>query len=412
MFERVSYDHPVPLVIILLPSRCVLELYTKVSTVFQAKLYWNINGLSFLGLTPTKSLHPQTLTPLNTTVMPSARVFRGSQMLTSKMYPFLPAAISPATSYARGPGLDPNNAGTVGIPSNFTVYSVDEYGNPRLNGGDMWTAVLSQHCKHFPSAATLYAEFSNLQNGSYYVEYTPTVSGRYWLSIITSNADDARNPATAARPVIQFMSSPMNIKGSPFSILILSGQVSIANCSIIGNIYNSISGFSSYFLLMVRDIFGNYASGKDTIIMDARLASAQYDDTNIPGRSQSPSRPSVGNISFAGSETLRGSYLCEWTPLATGIYQMSFMIRVTNHPSAPGTDSVPTASPIASSFTLQVQCNTSPDPHFSCSPTALPRTSNPFFCDVLFATRLRHTFDLASHCSHSYTPNNEAIGAR
>jgi hypothetical protein len=237
-------------------------------------------------------------------------------------------------SYARGDGLDPNNAGVAGIPSNFTVFSVDEYGNPRLNGGDMWTAVLGQHCKHFPSTASLYAQFSNLQNGSYYVEYTPTVSGRYWLSIVSSNEDAA---ASAIKPVVFFMSSPMNIKNSPFSVMILSGRVSVINCSIVGNTYNAVSGFSSFFLLMVQDVFGNYASGKDTILMDARLNSVQYDDVNIPGRSQSPSRPSVGNVSFAGSETLRGSYLCEWTPLATGIYQVSFVIRVTNHPSTPGT---------------------------------------------------------------------------
>ena len=125
----------------------------------------------------------------------------------------------------------------------------------------------------------------------------------------------------------------MNIKDSPFSITILSGEVSVGNCSIVGNTFNAISGFSSFLLLIVRDVFGNYASGRDTIVMDARLSSEQYDDVNIPGRSQSPSRPSVGNVSFAGSETLRGSYLCEWTPLATGIYQVSFMIRVANHPS-------------------------------------------------------------------------------
>jgi hypothetical protein len=133
------------------------------------------------------------------------------------------------------------------------------------------------------------------------------------------------------------MASPLNIQSSPFSILILSGKVSVANCSIVGNIQNAVSGFTSLFLLIVRDIFGNYASGKDVIAMDARLATVQYDDANVAGRAQSPSRPSVGNVSFAGSETLRGSYLCDWTPLATGIYQVTILIRVTNHPSATGT---------------------------------------------------------------------------
>ena len=48
-------------------------------------------------------------------------------------------------------------------------------------------------------------------------------------------------------------------------------------------------------------------------------------------------RPSVANVSFAGSETLRGGYLCEWMPLSTGVYAVSVLIRVTNHPSTPGT---------------------------------------------------------------------------
>jgi hypothetical protein len=316
----------------------MLSLHTKISTVLRAKFIWNTKGLAFAGLTPTKSLHPLTLTPLNTTVMPAGRVFRGNQQFSSKMYPFPPAAISAKSSYARGPGLDINNAGSAGIPSNFTVFSADDYGNPRLNGGDMWTAVLGQHCKHHPSASTLYAQFSNLQNGTYYVEYTATISGRYWLSIIITNDD---KNAGSAQAIAQIMASPLNIQNSPFSIMILSGKVSVANCSIVGNIVNAVSGFSSFFLLIVRDIFGNYASGKDTIAMDARLATVQYDDVNAAGRAQSPSRPSVGNVSFAGSETLRGSYLCDWTPLATGIYQVSILIRVTNHPSSTGTFDIP-----------------------------------------------------------------------
>jgi hypothetical protein len=308
-------------------------VHTKISTTLRARFYWNMKSVEFLGLTPTKSLHPVSLTPLNTTVMPTTRVFRATQLFSSKFYPFLPADVSPKTSFARGPGLDYENAGSAGTPSNFTVFSVDAYGNPRLNGGDMWTATLSQHCKHFPSTATLYAEFSNLQNGTYYVEYTPTVSGRYWLSVASANSDGLDSPAL---PVARIMSSPLNIKQSPFSILILSGQVDVASCRILGNIYNSVSGFTSFFLLMVQDVFGNYASGRDTVTMDARLNSVQYDDSNIAGRAQSPSRPSTGNVSFAGTEATRGSYLCDWTPLSTGIYQVSILIRVTNHPSTPG----------------------------------------------------------------------------
>ena len=240
-------------------SRCMLEIQTQIPTSLRAKFVWNVKSLANIGLIPSKSLDPLSLTPLNASSMPSSRVFKANQQFASKFYSFLPAAVSSKTSYALGPGLDNNDAGIAGVPSNFTVYSVDEYGNPRLNGGDMWTAVLSQHCKHYPSKATLYGHFTNLQNGSYYVEYMPTVSGRYWLSIITANANDV---ATTVMPVSQIMASPLNIMSSPFSILILSGKVSIANSQIVGNIYNTVSGFSSFFLLLVRDVFGNYASGE------------------------------------------------------------------------------------------------------------------------------------------------------
>jgi hypothetical protein len=54
-------------------------------------------------------------------------------------------------------------------------------------------------------------------------------------------------------------------------------------------------------LLIVQDIFGNFASGLDAISFEARLNMVQYDDVNIAGRSQTPSRPSVGNVSFAGT---------------------------------------------------------------------------------------------------------------
>lgn len=236
----------------------MLELQSQIPTVLRAKFVWNTKSLSNIGLIPAKALDPYSLKPLNTSFMPSSRVFKANQQFSSKLYPFLPAAISPKTSYAKGPGLGSNDAGVAGIPSNFTVYSLDEYGNQRLNGGDMWTAVLSQHCKHFPSKATLHGHFTNLQNGSYYVEYMPTVSGRYWLAIVTANEQEL---ASAVLPVAQIMASPLNIKSSPFSVLILSGQVSITNSEIVGNIFNTVSGFSSFFMLLVRDVFGNFASG-------------------------------------------------------------------------------------------------------------------------------------------------------
>jgi hypothetical protein len=254
--------------------------------------------MAMAGLTPSKSLHPQSLTPLNATVMPASRVFRSNQQFLSQLYPVLPAAVSPQASYAVGPGLDTQVAGYAGIPSNFTVYSVDDFGNARLNGGDLWGAVLSQHCKHFPSSATLYAHFSNLQNGTYYAEYTATVSGRYWLSIVVANSDGVIGPT---KPVSQLMTSPYNIKNSPFLVLIQSGQVDTAACRIIGNLENAVAGFSSFVLLIVQDIFGNFASGLDAISFEARLNMVQYDDVNIAGRSQTPSRPSVGNVSFAGT---------------------------------------------------------------------------------------------------------------
>ena len=151
-------------------------------------------------------------------------------------------------------------------------------------------------------------------------------------------------------------------------------------------------------------------------------------------------RPSVANVSFAGSETLRGGYLCEWMPLSTGVYSVSVLIRVTNHPTTPGTRTW-MAAPSHVQFALvldfcfyikhiprmykciscnvsmppQVPCSTSRDPPFIRSVTLRHRTTAR--CSTSDVFNFNPATVASSSPSHlrllySYTPNNHAKGAR
>ena len=70
----------------------MLEIQTQIPTSLRAKFVWNVKSLANIGLIPSKSLDPLSLTPLNTSSMPSSRVFKANQQFASKFYSFLPAS--------------------------------------------------------------------------------------------------------------------------------------------------------------------------------------------------------------------------------------------------------------------------------------------------------------------------------
>jgi hypothetical protein len=248
---------------------------------------------------------------------------------------FLPGAVNPTRSYAEGRGVRYIDSARAGTSSFFSIFARDSNGNNRLSGGDFWE-VLMMRDKNIQQLS--WADVTNFGNGTYSCEYLLTTSGRYTLAVKSTNndyndtlandADDQIGPIrkTNMEGVLDFFRSPMQIVGSPFSIYINSGQVDVSKVLAFGNgLYVGISGFSSYFVLRVMDIFGNQASGQDQITIDFSIMNVVLDSLFI---SRKPSSPLIANISFIGSEDLQGDYLCDWAPVITGIYKMVVQVQV------------------------------------------------------------------------------------
>jgi hypothetical protein len=248
---------------------------------------------------------------------------------------FLPGAVDSAQSYAKGQGVMYIDSAKAGVSSFFSIFARDSKSNHRLSGGDFWE-VLMMKDKNIQQLS--WADVINFGNGTYRCEYLLTTSGRYTLAIKSTNneynntfAPDDKLYSSLLKlinqeGVLDFFQSPMQVRDSPFSVYVNSGRVDIAKVLAFGNgLYSGISGFSSYFVLRVMDVFGNQASGQDSITIDFSIMNVVLDSVFI---SRKPSSPLVTNISFIGSEDLQGDYLCDWAPVVTGIYKMVIQISV------------------------------------------------------------------------------------
>jgi hypothetical protein len=244
---------------------------------------------------------------------------------------FLPGAVSAKYSYANGQGVMYSDSARAGVSAIFSIFARDSMGNTRLSGGDFWE-VLMMRDKNIQHLS--WADVINFGNGTYSCEYLLTTSGRYTLAVKSTNHEhddtlgEESNPRTSNRDssVLAFLQSAMQIQNSPFSVYVNSGKVDIAKVLAFGNgLFTGISGFSSYFVLRVMDVFGNPASGQDQITMDFSIVNVVLDSIFL---SRKPSSPLLANISFIGSEDLQGDYLCDWAPVITGIYKMIIQISV------------------------------------------------------------------------------------
>lgn len=270
---------------------------------------------------------------------------------------FLPGAVSSSQSYAKGQGVLYTDSAKAGVPSIFSIFAKDSNSNHRLSGGDFWE-VLMMKDKNIQLLSWAYVV--NFGNGTYSCEYLLTTSGRYTLAVKSTNKEyndtfafdtDFQRKLTKLSDqegVLAFFQSPLQIKDSPFSVYINSGRVDIARVLAFGNgLYAGISGFSSYFVLRVMDVFGNPTSGQDQINMDFSIQNVVLDSIFL---SRKPSSPLIANISFIGSEDLQGDYLCDWAPVITGIYKMIIQISVDGlNSQVPGSPFYTTVS-VAPSF--------------------------------------------------------------
>lgn len=262
----------------------------------------------------------------------SINTFGREIKLYQKHVAFLPGAVSANNSYAKGQGVQFLDSAKAGKSSFFSVFARDSKNNDRLSGGDFWEVLIMKD-KNIQQLS--WADVTNFGNGTYRCEYLLTTSGRYTLAIKSTNDeyndtfdndDDVSTKLKGELGALAFFQSPMQIKESPFSVYINSGKVDINRVLAFGNgLYAGISGFSSYFVLRVMDVFGNPASGQDQIVIDFSIVNVVLDSIFL---SRKPSSPLIANISFIGSEDLQGDYLCDWAPVITGIYKMVIRLSV------------------------------------------------------------------------------------
>eukprot|EP01119_Soliformovum_irregulare_P019678 TRINITY_DN6285_c0_g1_i2.p1 TRINITY_DN6285_c0_g1~~TRINITY_DN6285_c0_g1_i2.p1 ORF type:complete len:1759 (+),score=451.20 TRINITY_DN6285_c0_g1_i2:385-5661(+) len=185
--------------------------------------------------------------------------------------PFLPS--NPTDAYAYGPGTV---FAIAGVQANFTIQSVDVYGNRVLLGGDVFTVTLTSGSQSVTGTVV------DNQDGSYSASYVATVAGSYVLTI-TTGGNQIRN-------------SPLNVTvyaGTPGASSVITGW---SGTFVAGTVVN--------FNITSLDRYGNVAYS----------VGAQY-SVQITG----PSTNIYANISSRGDGTYAGSYQL----FIAGTYQLT-----------------------------------------------------------------------------------------
>jgi len=86
----------------------------------------------------------------------------------------------PTKSWAEGPGIEPGNKNTK--PTQFTIHSVDKFNQPRKEGGDLFDVIIED-----PSFNIIDPNITDNKDGTYTVEYQPTIPGKYLVDVIQRN---------------------------------------------------------------------------------------------------------------------------------------------------------------------------------------------------------------------------------
>lgn len=290
----------------------------------------------------------------------------------------MPGRTSPGHSKAFGPGLAYFQTTRSGIGVPFQIDSYDEYDNLRLVGGDQYIVALV----HEHQEGQSYAEVSNIGNGSYYVVYNVTLSGRYSLHItlpalpnlcdnprrvsltnagtekavrqmtgarcdvgtdftVQRNQSDSRGPVKWCTDIksknpaaaelgedncVEYtyqllLTAPWIPFGSPFSVWVDSGPITTSSVIAFGvGLSMGIAHYPTFFQLRIRDVFGNWASSLENITTGFEVPTV---DQNMFHGSTTPT--SLAAV-FAGDETFQGDYFAEWQPYIAGEHIISVML--------------------------------------------------------------------------------------
>ena len=288
----------------------------------------------------------------------------------------MPGRTSPGHSKAYGKGLSYFQTTRAGIGVAFRIDSFDASDNLRLVGGDQYIVALV----HIDQVGQSYGEVSNLGNGSYDVVYNVTLSGRYTLSVtvpslpglcpnprrvslttpgvegkeqvrqmqgqrcdlgtdftvMKNNSDGGppiqwctktTKPAKMAREenCVEYSyrqtGFPWIPYKSPFSVWVDSGQIGVETIKAFGSgLSVAIAHFPTFFMVRIRDVFGNWASSLENI-------TTAFD---IPGVDQSmatgSTTPTIAAVLYAGDEVFQGDYFSEWQPVIAGEHRISVML--------------------------------------------------------------------------------------
>ncbi|CAL8470902.1 g10444 [Coccomyxa elongata] len=141
---------------------------------------------------------------------------------------WLQSLAHPRHSKAKGLGLSRALAGT---PATFTILAKDDLRNKRLCGGDVFAVRLN-------GPDSIEGRVIDNDDGTYTVNYTATVAGKYELAI----TDDAGE----------------HVADSPYATRVLSGRPSVKHCAVTGDGRRSVvAGRPAHFTVEARDQFGN-----------------------------------------------------------------------------------------------------------------------------------------------------------
>jgi len=283
-----------------------------------------------------------------------------------------PGPTSAGHSHAYGPGLAFAFASRSGLGSYFWIDAYDRYGNPRLTGGDQWNVAMVAPDK----GSVKFGRVTNMGNGTYFVGYNITVSGRYTVSITLKDTPDivecfAPDGGTQATTVpllggatlsdgerrchagrmlaneqnrtlgvtwcsqewvtergcnVWTFQNPTGLAPqapqSPYSIWIDSGPTGTDTIQAFGwGMSTAIAGYPAFFTLRIRDVYGNWASQKENVSITFTVPEVAQQLTNS-------TTPISADAEFAGDEFWQGDYSVNWNPVIAGWHRIA--VRICN----------------------------------------------------------------------------------
>ena len=213
-----------------------------------------------------------------------------------------PGPASPAHCVASGQGLIEASAG---VKSFFDLTPKDSYGNTRhagLDAGDKFTVNIARRggggaALEWQSAAAI----TNLENGTYRVEYLVQRAGPY---------------------LMQVQLGGVNIMGAPFQAVVLPGRTDAHQSKANGDgLKVSVAGVPASFVIVAADAFGN-----------ERSVCGDNFQVALSGPARGRSRTRVHGLV---SESANGTYIVEYTVTIAGLYEIKVSLGDTQIVGSP-----------------------------------------------------------------------------